>query len=172
VILYADRVTDSMAIMIAETERRRSLQLAHNAEHGIRPTSIRKSREQVLASTSVADSRSTGERRGRGPRAELEPGADLETLARTIEGEMKAAASRLDFETAALLRDDLLEVRSAMGGRRRALSGARAEPGSRTPAAEGTQGGASARGGGSAAATPTAPGPVREARRRTFRRGR
>jgi excinuclease ABC subunit B len=160
VVLYADRITDSMALMIAETERRRALQLAYNAEHGIRPTTIRKSREQVLASTSVADSRSAGERRGRGRRAELAPGTDLEALAHKIEGEMKAAASRLDFETAALLRDELLEVRAAMGGRRRALAaagaGRRRGSGDDPPAAVEDHAGAAS---GSA-------------RRRTFRRSR
>jgi excinuclease ABC subunit B len=171
VVLYADRITDSMALMIAETERRRALQLAYNAEHGIRPTTIRKSREQVLASTSVADSRSAGERRGRGRRAELAPGTDLEALAHKIEGEMKAAASRLDFETAALLRDELLEVRAAMGGRRRALAAAGAASGPPREAA----GAGRRRGSGDdppAAVEDHAGAASGSARRRTFRRSR
>jgi excinuclease ABC subunit B len=118
VVLYADRVTDSMALMIAETERRRHLQAEHNAAHGITPVTIKKSREQVLAATSVADSRGI-DRRGRERRRDLTGEADLEGLARSIEAEMKAAASALDFETAAVLRDELLEVRSALGGRRK-----------------------------------------------------
>ncbi len=118
VVLYADRVTDSMALMIAETERRRRLQAEHNAAHGITPVTIKKSREQVLAATSVADSRGI-DRRVRERRRDLTGETDLEGLARSIEAEMKAAASALDFETAAVLRDELLEVRSALGGRRK-----------------------------------------------------
>jgi excinuclease ABC subunit B len=117
VVLYADRVTDSMALMIGETERRRRLQAEHNAAHGITPVTIKKSREQVLAATSVADSRGV-DRRVRERRRDLTRETDLEGLARSIEAEMKAAASALDFETAAVLRDELLEVRAALGGRR------------------------------------------------------
>ncbi|MBA2564994.1 MAG: excinuclease ABC subunit UvrB [Gemmatimonadetes bacterium] len=115
VVLYADRVTDSMRAMLDETLRRRALQIAHNAAHGIRPTTIRKSREEVLRSTTVADSRA-GERI-RERRLEYGSETDLETLAATLEREMKAAASRLDFEAAALKRDELLEVRAALGQR-------------------------------------------------------
>ncbi|HEY7460483.1 MAG TPA: excinuclease ABC subunit UvrB [Gemmatimonadota bacterium] len=118
VVLYADRVTDSMALMIGETERRRRLQAEHNAAHGITPVTIKKSREQVLAATSVADSRGV-DRRVRERRRDLTRETDLEGLARSIEAEMKAAASALDFETAAVLRDELLEVRAALGGRRK-----------------------------------------------------
>ncbi|MFN2431851.1 MAG: excinuclease ABC subunit UvrB [Gemmatimonadota bacterium] len=134
VVLYADRVTDSMALMISETERRRRVQAQHNAAHGITPVTILKSREEVLRSTAVADSR-TGEGRGRERRLDLSREVDLEGLAKSIEGEMKAAASRLDFETAAVLRDQLLEVRAALGPgaatsrperRRREPAGARA----------------------------------------------
>jgi excinuclease ABC subunit B len=114
VVLYADRVTDSMAAMIAETERRRRLQAAHNAAHGIRPTTIKKSREQVLLSTAVADSRG-GVRRARERRVDYAGELDLEERIRVVESEMKAAASRLDFEAAALLRDELLELRAALG---------------------------------------------------------
>jgi excinuclease ABC subunit B len=118
VVLYADRVTDSMALMIGETERRRRLQAEHNAAHGITPVTIKKSREQVLAATSVADSRGV-DRRVRERRRDLTRETDLEGLARSIEAEMKAAASARDFETAAVLRDELLEVRAALGGRRK-----------------------------------------------------
>jgi excinuclease ABC subunit B len=117
VVLYADRVTDSMAMMITETERRRRLQGEHNAAHGIVPVTIQKSRAQVLASTSVADSRGI-DRRVR-ERRDLSGETDLEGLAKSIEAEMKAAAAALDFEAAAVLRDELLEVRSALGGRRK-----------------------------------------------------
>jgi excinuclease ABC subunit B len=175
VVLYADRITDSMAVMIAETERRRRIQLAYNAEHGIRPTTIRKSREQVLAATSVADSRVGGERRGRGRRADLGEGTDLEALARTIEGEMKAAASRLDFETAALLRDELMEVRAAMGGRRRALAAAGAASGG-VPGAGAPRGGPAGEGPPRGGAGPAGRGSADPGRggavRRTFRRTR
>jgi excinuclease ABC subunit B len=114
VVLYADRVTDSMALMISETERRRRLQAEFNAEHGIVPRTITKSREQVLASTAVADSRGI-DKRAREMKIDYAAETDLEGLARQIESEMKAAASRLDFETAAILRDQLLDIRNVLG---------------------------------------------------------
>ncbi len=117
VVLYADRVTDSMRRMMDETARRRELQAEHNERHGIVPETVFKTREQILLATAVADSRAGGaggsaraqavRERVRGLAGELE----REELARTIEAEMKAAAERLDFAAAALLRDQLFELR-------------------------------------------------------------
>jgi len=126
VILYADRVTDSMRRMMDETERRREIQRAHNEEHGIEPTTIYKTREQIMMSTSVADSREGGaaararavqtvaERIG-GVAGEIE----TEELAKRLEAEMKAAAERLDFRAAAVLRDQLFELKGEIGGKSR-----------------------------------------------------
>jgi excinuclease ABC subunit B len=120
VILYADRVTDSMRRMMDETERRREIQAAHNEAHGIVPETILKTHEQILMSTSVADSRGGGPQRARAVRERVTLGGELEReeLARSLEAEMKAAAERLDFQTAALLRDQLFELRGEDSRRR------------------------------------------------------
>ena len=121
VVLYADRVTEAMRRMMAETERRRALQAAHNAEHGIEPTTIIKTHEQILRTTSVADSRGGAPVRVRAVRERLsglEGEIEREELARSIEAEMRSAAERLDFQTAAVLRDELFELRGARSTRR------------------------------------------------------
>jgi excinuclease ABC subunit B len=125
VILYADRVTNSMRRMMDETERRREIQAAHNEQHGIVPHTIYKTREQILMSTSVADSRGGGPQRGRAVRERVTGLAgeiEREELARSLEAEMKAAAERLDFQTAALLRDQLFELRGEDPRRRAATT--------------------------------------------------
>jgi excinuclease ABC subunit B len=123
-ILYADRITGSMQRMMEETDRRRTLQEEYNREHGIIPQSVIKSIEEIEKSTRVADSRSTkyeaqqqeiqkvAERRaGQGAKKPEEILAD-------IEREMRDAAAQLDFERAALLRDQYLEIKAEMDGAR------------------------------------------------------
>jgi excinuclease ABC subunit B len=125
VILYADRITDSMRRMMDETERRRAIQSAHNAEHGIVPETVFKTREQILMSTAVADTRGGGSPRGRAVRERVTGLAgeiEREELARSLEAEMKAAAERLDFQTAAILRDQLFELRGEDPRRRAATT--------------------------------------------------
>ena len=125
VILYADRVTDSMRRMMEETDRRRAIQRAHNEKHGIEPRTVLKTREQILMSTSVADSRGGGSTRVRAVRervAGLAGEIEREELARSLEAEMKAAAERLDFHAAALLRDQLFELRGDDPRRRAATT--------------------------------------------------
>jgi len=112
-ILYADRITDSMRRAIDETGRRREVQAAHNAAHGIEPRSIVKSVREIRFSTAVADAR------GQPAVAESEGAyADLssEELASRLEKEMRRAAAELDFEAAARLRDELFEVRARLEG--------------------------------------------------------
>ncbi|TVP78301.1 MAG: excinuclease ABC subunit UvrB [Gemmatimonadales bacterium] len=125
-ILYADRVTDSMARAIDETERRREIQIAHNEEHGITPATIRKSVEEIQFSTRVADAREApglpGGRPGAGELAAEAPGSysdemDLEQRVRALEAEMNEAAEAMDFERAALLRDEVFEVRARLDGK-------------------------------------------------------
>jgi excinuclease ABC subunit B len=112
VVLYADRVTEAMRTMMDETERRREIQAAHNEAHGIVPETVTKTREQILLTTSVADTRAGGPPRAVRERLQgLQGELEREELARAIEAEMKAAAERLDFQTAALLRDQLFEIR-------------------------------------------------------------
>ncbi|HEX5436346.1 MAG TPA: excinuclease ABC subunit UvrB [Gemmatimonadaceae bacterium] len=127
-IFYADRKTGSMQRAMEETARRRELQAAYNQEHGIIPATIVKSTEQVRFSTRVADARS--EREGRTARV-AEPERtyaaemDLEAVIGMVEQQMREAAANLDFEGAALLRDQLFELRSRADGkaRRRATGG-------------------------------------------------
>ncbi|MBN2304528.1 MAG: excinuclease ABC subunit UvrB, partial [Anaerolineae bacterium] len=113
VIMYADKVTDAMRAAIDETERRRAIQQAHNEEHNIEPASIIKEIRDLTArlrqagkDESQEDARSTAP-------SDL-PKPELQKLIDSIENEMKAAAKSLEFEKAAVLRDQLLELRQVM----------------------------------------------------------
>jgi len=113
VILYANRVTDSMRRAIEETERRRQLQLTYNVDHGITPQTVRKEIADILA--------------GYKERPEVEPldlvmetqelldlkrsGLDMEAQLRHLEQAMKEAALQLEFEKAAVLRDQIKRLR-------------------------------------------------------------
>ena len=140
-IFYAGRITGSMQRAMDETNRRRAVQEAHNREHGIVPRSVTKSTEQIRVLTRVADARD--EREGREKEREgskkqrkvAEAAAhyntrDLPGLVLQLEEEMKQAARDLDFETAARLRDELFEIKTAMGER----SGGADAAGRRRPA--------------------------------------
>jgi excinuclease ABC subunit B len=109
VIMYADRVTDSMAATLRETERRRRLQAAYNAEHGITPESIRSSIRELLQTVYERDYYTVEV----GPAADEVPGdpAALEARIKELEAQMKDAARRLDFERAAELRDRVRSLR-------------------------------------------------------------
>ncbi|HEX9345982.1 MAG TPA: excinuclease ABC subunit UvrB [Gemmatimonadales bacterium] len=109
-ILYADRVTGSMARALKEMDRRRETQLAYNVEHGITPRSIVKSVLDIRFVTRVADARV-----GKPGAGEIRRPADAgerETLIRMLEQQMQTAAEELDFELAAVLRDQLLELKA------------------------------------------------------------
>ena len=118
VIMYADKITDSMQRAISETNRRRGLQEAYNREHGINPQTIRKAVTDILATlrgTSGAPvpgngKRSTARDKVRSNLAEL-PADELGRLVLTLEEEMKEAAADLRFEYAARLRDEIKELR-------------------------------------------------------------
>jgi excinuclease ABC subunit B len=105
VIMYADRMTDSMRAAIDETERRRTKQRAYNVEHGIVPETITKAIREIHE----------GLRRVAEERAELQvAGKEPEELARMMSGleaQMKEAARNLEFERAAALRDEILQLR-------------------------------------------------------------
>lgn len=105
VILYADTVTPSMKAAITETERRREIQDAYNKAHGIVPRTIRKSvREMVEISH-------TAEEASRLSKEKLTDAQRRETIAR-LEKEMKQASKMLEFEIAAALRDQIIELRN------------------------------------------------------------
>ncbi|MGI8711529.1 MAG: excinuclease ABC subunit UvrB [Acidimicrobiales bacterium] len=120
VIMYADAVTASMQRAISETNRRRGVQEAYNAEHGIDPQTIRKAVTDILAYLRPNQGvplpakerrRETEEdRKRRLELAEL-PGEELERLIRTLEEEMSEASSELRFEYAARLRDEIKDLR-------------------------------------------------------------
>jgi excinuclease ABC subunit B len=109
-VLYADRVTRSMQECIDETNRRREIQIAHNAEHGITPTTIVKSIEEIELATRVADARSTSISAVAEAKASYADEVNREELVKILEQEMAEAAEALDFERAALARDQLLEL--------------------------------------------------------------
>jgi excinuclease ABC subunit B len=121
VIMYADAVTDSMRRAIGETQRRRQLQIAYNAEHGIEPQTIRKAVNDILAHLRPeqgAPVPGQGRRRGRPGAAERLrteladlPPTELGRLIQTLEEEMHEAAADLRFEYAARLRDEVGELK-------------------------------------------------------------
>jgi len=127
-ILYADRITGSMQRMMDETNRRREIQAEYNVKHGIIPQTIIKSIEEIELSTRVADAR-TRDAKGAAKVAEAraayqdEKGRDPELVMKELEAEMRDAAAELDFERAALLRDQLLEVRAQLDGAVKKSSG-------------------------------------------------
>jgi excinuclease ABC subunit B len=109
-ILYADRVTGSMQRALDEMSRRRTLQQRHNEEHGITPRSIVKSVDQVRFATRVADAKTTKVVGMAAPRPA--DAREREALIQLLEGQMQTAAEELDFELAAVLRDQILELRA------------------------------------------------------------
>ena len=139
VVMYADRVTDSMRYAIDETERRRAIQTAFNAEHGIVPRTVRKAINDISGFIEEADATlgsKTREHHGElghgafvspaqaGPSvaeqvaqelSEL-PKAEAEAVLASLEEEMKAASEAYDFEKAASIRDQIVELRTRLEG--------------------------------------------------------
>ncbi len=110
VIMYADVVTESMARAIGETRRRRERQVAYNTEHGIEPRSVRKQVHDILSMIGGGDAPAAKVKREALPRdVALRMAAELEK-------NMRAAAAGLEFEKAAALRDELVELRKQLGG--------------------------------------------------------
>jgi len=105
-------MTVSMQAAIDETERRRTRQLAYNREHGIEPTTVVKAiRDVGMRLRQLADVEEVYEKGGRPIAAGELPRDELARLIKDLEGQMKQAAKDLEFEKAALLRDEVVELR-------------------------------------------------------------
>ena len=122
VIMYADKITDSMTRAIEETQRRRERQIAYNLEHGIDPQTIRKAVGDILSMLGLGsgsdgapvpgkDRRRVRERDKVKQELKTLPQEELNRLILTLEEEMHAAAADLKFEYAARLRDEVNELR-------------------------------------------------------------
>jgi excinuclease ABC subunit B len=110
VIMYADVVTESMARAIGETRRRREMQIQYNLEHGIEPRSVRKEIHDILSMIGATDANAAKFKLEKLPRdVALKMSHDLER-------KMREAAANLEFEKAAALRDELIELRRQIGG--------------------------------------------------------
>ena len=107
VIMYADTITDSMRKAMDETERRRKVQMQYNKEHGITPQTVRKAvRDLISISKKVAAEELRMEKD-----PESMSKAELEKLIQDISKKMRKEAADLDFETAAMLRDKMIELK-------------------------------------------------------------
>ena len=110
VIMYADKITDSMKVAIEETERRRRLQQAYNEEHGITPQTIQKSvRELIAVSKKIAADEVKMEKD-----PESMSRKELEKLIADIQKKMQKAAAELNFEAAAEYRDHMIKLKNAL----------------------------------------------------------
>ncbi len=115
VIMYADKITDSMNLAIAETRRRRAIQIAYNEEHGIVPKTVKK------GITDITDYLETDE----GKRSADEVNAELAGYSRSemlrviasLEDEMMEASAAMDFERAAAARDQVVHLRAQLEGK-------------------------------------------------------
>jgi excinuclease ABC subunit B len=122
VIFYADTITESMRKTIDETNRRREKQVQYNREHGITATTIYKTAEEILASTSIADVR---QKYPQVAETKVEYGIlDREELLERLNAEMKSAAANLEFERAAVIRDEIKRIK---GMREQSKQGTKAQ---------------------------------------------
>ena len=107
VIMYADVMTDSMNAAITETNRRRRIQQAYNEEHGIKPATIKKAVRDLISISHEAEK--AGRKLTKDPESMSQ--SELKTLISKIKRQMERAAANLDFESAAQLRNQMLELR-------------------------------------------------------------
>ncbi|HEX7058768.1 MAG TPA: excinuclease ABC subunit UvrB [Solirubrobacterales bacterium] len=114
VLMYADKETDAMRAAMRETDRRRAIQLAYNAEHGITPATVRKGISEMAEFLAMEDRAPKRRRRGRSE--EFADPAELERTIVALEEEMLAAADDLRFEEAGRIRDELKELRRDLDG--------------------------------------------------------
>ena len=123
VIMYADKITDSMRVTMEETDRRRDKQIAYNTEHGITPTTVGKSREEIIEQTSVMDFKGGVQKAyvedemvtlAADPIVQYMTKADLKKSVENTKKEMLAAAKNMDFLLAAKLRDEMFALEKMM----------------------------------------------------------
>jgi excinuclease ABC subunit B len=123
VIMYADKITDSMRVTMEETDRRRDKQIAYNTEHGITPTTVGKSREEIIEQTSVMDFKDGVQKAyvedemitlAADPIVQYMTKADLKKSVENTKKEMLAAAKNMDFLLAAKLRDEMFALEKMM----------------------------------------------------------
>lgn len=110
VIMYADKVTDSMRVAIEETNRRRAIQQKYNEEHGITPTTIKKSVRDLIAISKAAMEEEKDFKKD----PESMDAKELEKLAKELTKKMHQAAAELNFEEAAKLRDRMVQVKKML----------------------------------------------------------
>jgi excinuclease ABC subunit B len=110
VIMYADKITDSMQKALDETERRRTIQQEYNEKHGVTPTTIQKEIRDVIRATHAAEE--AGVYEGEQTNVSKLSKPERQKLIASLEVEMKEAAKALDFERAAQLRDTILELKA------------------------------------------------------------
>ena len=118
VILYADRITDSMKRAMDETERRRTVQQAYNKEHGVTPKTIVKPVVPLIETTLVAESRASYGEESDGKKKKLTK-KQKESLIRTLLAQMQTASRALEFERAAELRDMIIELEGSLPGKKK-----------------------------------------------------
>ncbi|HIP73537.1 MAG TPA: excinuclease ABC subunit UvrB [Anaerolineae bacterium] len=114
VIMYADKITNSMRFAIDETKRRRVVQQAYNEKHGIEPKSILKAVRDLTDDIAKQYETAVAEEGGVYTTLADLPKAELHQMINELEKQMKAAAQALEFEKAALLRDQIVELRQIM----------------------------------------------------------
>ena len=119
VILYADRITDSMKRAMDETERRRTVQQAYNKEHGVTPKTIVKPVVPLIETTLVAESRASYGEDSDGKKKKKLTKKQKESLIRTLLAQMQTASRALEFERAAELRDMIIELEGSLPGKKK-----------------------------------------------------
>jgi excinuclease ABC subunit B len=111
VILYADNVTGSMDRALAETNRRREKQIAYNVENGITPQSVKSNIKEIVDSVYEKDHVTVSIGKDAKGREQLQVGANLQAVLKDLETQMREAATNLEFEKAARLRDEIKRLK-------------------------------------------------------------